>query len=95
MNAKDEIKPVGIAEFSQSNNDLSWVYWCDICNKDDIKKWLGCEKRRISWNGYDDAYWWDKVSKTEQSCTRTTVCGKKIQITRRGYVSEEIFEVKP
>jgi hypothetical protein len=59
----------------------------------DIKKWLGCEKRRIVWNGYDDRYWWDKVSKAEQTTTRTIPCGKKLKIEHRGYVSEYVVEV--
>ena len=88
-----ETPSVGIAKFERGGNDLSWTYWCNICMKGDLPKWVGCKKRRISWSGYDDAYWWDKVSKSEQSITRLTHCGKKVQITHRGYVSEEVFEV--
>lgn len=85
--------PVGIAKFDQSGNDLRWDYWCNICMRENLVKWSGCKNRRISWGGYDDQYWWDKVSKTEQSTIRTTDCGKKLKITHRGYVSEEVFEV--
>jgi hypothetical protein len=87
-------KPVGIAKFSKSDNDLFWEYWCDICMNDDIKKWSNCKNRRISWDGYDDRYWWDKVSKAEQATIRELPCGKKLQIGHRGYVSEEVFEVE-
>jgi len=87
-------KPIGVATYSQCGNDLSWVYWCNICMKDDLLKWSGCNKRRISWSGYNDQYWWDKVSKSEQTTIRTTPCGKKLQINHRGFVSEEVFEVE-
>ncbi len=80
-----------IAKFSQSGNDLYWEYWCDICMNTDFKKWIDCKNRRISWNGYNDQYWWDKVSKSEQSTIRTTSCGKKLKITHRGFVSEEVI----
>ncbi len=86
-------KPVGVAKFSQSGNDLTWVYWCNICMGNDLQKWSNCKNRRISWDGYDDQYWWDKVSKADQSTIRTTSCGQKLKLTHRGYVSEEVFEV--
>ena len=86
-------KPVGIAKFSKSNNDLFWEYWCDICMNGDFQKWLNCKNPHILWNGYDDQYWWDKISKSEQTTTRITPCGKKLRIGHRGCVSEEVFEV--
>ena len=88
-----EVTSVGVAKFERGGNDLTWTYWCTICMNDDLHKWMSCQKRRINWSGYDDQYWWDNVSKSEQSLTRLTPCGKKLRIAHRGYVSEEVFEV--
>lgn len=85
--------PVGVAKFEQTSNDLFWTYWCNLCMNDDPVKWTGCKNRRISWSGYDDRNWWDRISKSEQSTIRSTSCGKKLRIDHRGYVSEEVFEV--
>lgn len=45
------------ADFSQSRNDMHW------------KVWAGADKF-IRWGGYDDAYWWDHVSKSENARRR-------------------------
>lgn len=87
-------KTPAIAKISKSGNDLSWEYWCNICMDSDIKRWSACSKRRVSWNGYDDQYWWDKVSKTDQATIRTTSCGIKLKIEHGGYVSE-VVEIVP
>jgi hypothetical protein len=67
---------VGHAEFDQLGNDLFWTYYC--------------EGERVSWSGYNDAHWWNKISKSEQTTTRTLKSGKKLQIDFR---TTEIFEV--
>lgn len=45
------------AEFSQSRNDLHWKIWTP-------------EDGFIYWTGYDDAYWWDRVSLADHARTR-------------------------
>ena len=41
------------AEFSRSNNDLYWILF-DL------------EDKTIIWSGYNDGFWWDTVSVSEQ-----------------------------
>lgn len=46
------------SEFSQSRNDLYWSVWT-------------ADDGTIRWIGYDDDYWWDKVSISPDKRTRT------------------------
>lgn len=43
------------ARFEKLRNDLFWYFydWND-------------NGKRYSWQGYDDAYWWNEVAKTDQ-----------------------------
>ena len=45
------------ADFQQFRNDLYW-------------KIYDSEDGFISWGGYDDAYWWDNVSKSKEAQIR-------------------------
>jgi hypothetical protein len=45
------------AEFNQHRNDLNWSIHAG-------------EDGFIRWTGYDDAYWWDQVSKTDHARKR-------------------------
>ena len=42
------------ARFEQIRNDLFWRYWDNE------------ERKTIKWSGYNDSFWWDNVSKTDQ-----------------------------
>lgn len=46
------------AEFTQSRNDMAWTVYA---GPDGF----------VRWSGYDDAYWWNNVSKSEAARTRT------------------------
>ncbi len=46
------------AKFSQSRNDMHWSVFT-------------LEDGFIRWGGYDDTYWWDNVSKADNTRTRT------------------------
>ena len=46
------------AKFSQNRNDMHWSVFT-------------LEDGFIRWGGYDDAYWWDNVSKCDHARTRT------------------------
>jgi hypothetical protein len=69
-------EPIGIATFERLSRDLYWTYWH--------------EGERVSWSGYDDAYWWDRVSTTEQSSIRTLKSGKKLRVD---FKTNAVFEV--
>lgn len=57
------------AEFSQSRNDLYWKFWAG-------------EDGMIRWTGYDDAYWWDKVSETDAARKRVgKITGRTFVLT--------------
>lgn len=45
------------AEFSQSRNDMHW-------------KLYDLEDGYVRWAGYDDSYWWDSVSPTDDARNR-------------------------
>ena len=45
------------AEFSQSRNDMHWSIYAG-------------EDGFVRWGGYDDDYWWDKVSPTDSARNR-------------------------
>ena len=68
------------AKFSQSRNDMHWSVFT-------------LEDGFIRWGGYDDAYWWDNVSKSEHARTRVgEKSGKRYEInfaTGDVFVSED------
>lgn len=45
------------ANFTQSRNDLYWTFW-------------GGDDGTIRWFGYDDANWWQNVSKADHARKR-------------------------
>ena len=45
---------VRIARFEQIRNDLFWTLYDSESDK------------LIRWQGYDDSYWWQNISKTDQ-----------------------------
>lgn len=57
------------AKFSQLRNDMYWTHF-DL------------DDGYIRWIGYDDAYWWDNVSKTDNARIRT------------GKVSGRVYELE-
>lgn len=42
------------ARFNKVSNDLFWEFYDDIADE------------RLTWFGYDDAYWWNNFSNTDQ-----------------------------
>ena len=67
------------AEFSQFRNDLYWKVF-------DLKDGF------VRWGGYDDAYWWNSVSKHDSTRKRTgKVTGRIYEIdfdTGKVFVTE-------
>lgn len=41
------------AEFSRQGSDLYWTIWT-------------AEDRTMTWGGYDDEFWWERVSKSDR-----------------------------
>jgi hypothetical protein len=56
------------ARFQQLSNDLYWSLY--LFEPDEHLKWIG----------YDDYYWWDKVSKSEQFRVKTSKSGTRYQL---------------
>lgn len=71
-----------LATKSQNRNDLHWEY-----------SHMGDDNHFefIRWTGYDDAYWWGQVAKTQrvQACPK---CGAKFELN---YSTNEVKELTP
>lgn len=71
------------ATLDQLGNDLFWTwYHLDFSNDRHMQK--------ISWTGYNDHYWWNKVA--PQQNTQSCSCGKKFRIDFETNEVEEITE---
>lgn len=57
MATADETIEIQTAEFDSIRNDLYWSFWAG-------------SDGRIRWTGYNDAYWWNNVSKSDHARTR-------------------------
>lgn len=64
------------AKFSQSRNDMHWSVFT-------------LEDGFIRWGGYDDAYWWDNVSKADHTRTRTGEKSGKVYVI--DFVTGEVW----
>ena len=64
------------AKFSQSRNDMHWSVFT-------------LEDGFIRWGGYDDAYWWDNVSKAEH--TRTRIGEKTGKVYEINFDTGDVF----
>lgn len=80
--------------------DLFWSVWiscgCGLSLPHDCPKCATCTTKpehqitQVSWNGYNDANWWEKVAPTEQARIRTMPCGRKFEIN---FETREVFEL--
>ena len=76
------------AEFEALRNDLYWTV-CFFDYNNGESEWF-----KFEWVGYDDDYWWNKVSPTKTRQTRTGDKGHKItlEIDFRKCMATEILE---
>jgi hypothetical protein len=65
-----------MARFSKSRNDLSWDTRID--------------GETLRWTGYNDDYWWDKVSKSGAARERVTKTGRRFVIDFETSIVTEI-----
>lgn len=58
-------------KYDHLSNDLFWsVYHVDADN----------HFEKIRWTGYNDGYWWQNVSATEEFLVKECKCGKKFRL---------------
>jgi len=79
--------------------DLFWCIWvpcgCGHSLPYDCPKSATCDLKpepkitQVSWTGYNDANWWEKVAPLEQTRIRKMKCGRTFEIN---FETREVFE---
>lgn len=82
MKKRKHIPLSGNAEYSRLGRDLFWKFYAFNDNNEFV---------RVKWTGYDDAFWWDKVSITDQAQIRTGSDGRRYKIN---FETNRVIEVE-
>lgn len=67
-------------EFNQLSNDLFWSCYHKA----------GDHFKRITWQGYDDAYWWTQVATSPEARRRKCECGRTFEIDFQTHAVKEV-----
>lgn len=68
-------------QYAHLSNDLFWTaYHHD-----------GDHFEKMSWTGYNDAYWWHNVAPTEQFLIKACKCGKKFKLNIDEQIVTEVL----